>query len=466
MKIGIITCSLPTYFPQKYHVFERCIKTIQHLAEAHNISVKIARTVPMNAEQTECILSEFIAQNIDFIFLIHGGFTMGDVARQIALSPFDVGIWATHEPTLTGDIQLNNFVSLNMSVSIFKQYRDGNTYPFAWFYGEPEDTHLHAEIAQNLKALKVKYRLQHSKIGLIGNVAPTFYNMHINPITLKQNLGTSVEDIDIHILLQRMDYVSEHQIHAEISAMRSYVCFSALSDTQIRQTVKCVIALRQIAKQGAYDGLAISDWPVLQNAPYSMHPGGAFSWLEHNDKLPIASEGDVMGTISQLVAWEITHTVGCVLDMTLPQFCNNRILIWHGGGGALAFAKKTPVPFVPHPMIGWDSPAQNTYGAIADFEFNAGQYGLFRLSDNGGKIWAVNTEILQIPAEESGYTGCRGWASNFNDTKNIYTAKDIVQSVMEHGIEHHFILAPNAIYDDLQCVAKWCNMINVKHTIQ
>lgn len=465
MKIGIIKSSLPTYFPQKYNVFERCIKAIQHLAKSQDIIVKVADTIPMNAEQTQHILNQFTAENIDFILLVHGGFTMGDVARQIAISPFDVGIWATHEPTLTGDVQLNNFVSLNMSISLFKQHRDCKTHPITWFYGEPEDTTLHREISQNLKALKVKYRLQHSKIGLIGNVAPTFYNMQINQATLKQHLGINVEDIDMHTLLQRMDCVWQDEINTEISVMRSHIDFSALSNSQIAQTVHCIIALRHIAQDGGYDGLAVSDWPVLQNPPYNMHPGGAFSWLEYNDKLPIASEGDVMGVITQLIVQQITDVVGCVLDMTLPQFDNNRILIWHGGGGSLSFANNTPVPFVPHPMIGRGTPAQSMYGAIADFEFSTGQYGLCRLSDNGKKMWAINTEIVPVSPKESGYTGCRGWASNFSDLNNTYTAKDMVQSVFEHGIEHHFILAPGGIYNDLQCVAKWCNITDMKHTV-
>ena len=70
-----------------------------------------------------------------------------------------------------------------------------------------------------------------------------------------------------------------------------------------------------------------------------MHPGAAFSWLEENDELPVASEGDILGAVTQLVTKSLTGKLGCLLDMTSPDFDRDQILMWHGGGGPLFMAK-------------------------------------------------------------------------------------------------------------------------------
>lgn len=457
LKIGLIFGALPTYFPQKYNVFDRVVQTVFRLCGDLGVDVVQGNTIPMNGQQTRDILNQFRAQGVDFIMLVHGGFTMGDVAREIALCDLPGGVWATVEPTLEGDVQLNNFVSLNMTLSIMRKHRDCTAYPVQWFYGEPEDTNIQQDLCQHLQALQVKQRLQGAKIGLIGGVAPTFYNMHVAQDALKNNLGVDIEEIDMHHLFDTMAQVGTAHITTERALMAQAVNLHALTDSQIDKTIRCAIALRHIAQQGKYDALAVSDWPALQEQPHAMHPGAAFSWLEETDRLPIASEGDILGAVSQLIVRELTDTVGCILDMTLPQFDKNRILMWHGGGGALCYAKGD-VNFVPHPMIGRGTPAENTFGAIADYEFAPNTYTLLRVSQNGKTLWAVETQVTPAKTGETGYTGCRGWMTNFTTANGPHHARDIVASIMDYGIEHHFILAPQSLLPILQRVAYWCGM--------
>lgn len=49
----------------------------------------------MNGAEAQKALDHCRGQGADFILLLHGGFTMGDVARQIALSGLPMGVWAT-----------------------------------------------------------------------------------------------------------------------------------------------------------------------------------------------------------------------------------------------------------------------------------------------------------------------------------------------------------------------------------
>ena len=454
LTIGLINASLPSYFPQKYGVFEACQRWLETLAESHGARVVMAKSIPMNGAEARLAVRDVQGQGADFLLLLHGGFTMGDVAREVARSPLPMGVWATPEPTLTEDIQLNNFVSLNMSMSIAKGVRDLKANPLQWFLGAPGDDALSARLGQTIRALGAKKALEGAKIGVIGGLAMTFYNMEVSSDTLMSSLGVWCEHIDIHHMTDLMAAQVEADVEAELRAMTDAAVVRGISQNQMALTARAALALRVIAKDGGYDALTVSDWPALQENP-GMHPGAAFSWLEENDDLPVASEGDILGAVTQLVAKSLTGRVGCLLDMTSPDFARDQILMWHGGGGPLYMAKDD-VAWINHPMIGRGTDEGPIYGAIADYEFAHGPCTILRVSRHGTARFAVEGAIAEGPA--AGFTGCRGWIGEFSSADGPCSAQDVVTSVMEHGLEHHFILVPGlhrAVFEEF---SQWCGL--------
>jgi len=450
LTIGLINASLPSYFPDKHGVFEEC----QSWLETLGTSVVVADGIPMNGAEARRAARDVQAKGADFLLLLHGGFTMGDVAREIARVPLPMGVWATPEPSLIDDIQLNNFVSLNMSMSIIRGVRDLTKHPVQWYLGAPGEDALVQRLGQTIRALTAKKALDGAKIGVIGGLAITFYNMEVSTDTLMRQLGVWCEHIDIHHMTDLMAAQSEADVAAELAAMTQAAEVRGVSDAQMALTARAALALRAIAKTGGYDALTVSDWPALQENP-GMHPGAAFSWLEENDGLPVASEGDILGAVTQLVAKSLTGRVGCLLDMTSPDFTRDQILMWHGGGGPLYMAKDD-VAWINHPMIGRGTDAGPIYGAIADYEFAHGDCTVLRVSRHGTARFAVEGTISDGPAP--GFTGCRGWIGGFSGASGPCSARDVVTTVMEHGLEHHFILVPGLHRPVFEEFAQWCGM--------
>lgn len=457
LTIGLITASLPSYFPQRHGVFEAAREMLAGIAAQGDYKVVEASQIPMDAVQARAAMRDLKAAGADFILLLHGGFTMGDVVREIARDPLPLGVWATPEPTLTGDVQLNNFVSLNMSMSIARGVRDLNTHPVQWYLGAPDDADLRARLGQTLRALKARKALHGARIGVIGGLAPTFYNMEVSSDTLLRSLGVWVEHIDIHDMVDKMAAQSDAAVTAELAEMSTAAQVSGVSDAQMALTAQAVLALRQIAADGGYDALAVSDWPALQATP-GMHPGAAFSWLEEKDALPVASEGDVLGAVTQLAVKALTGRVGCLLDMTSPVLERDQILMWHGGGGPLHMAQGK-VDWINHPMIGRGTPDGPVFGAIADYQFADGPVTVVRIARHGTAQFVVEGTISEGPAV--GYTGCRGWVGAFSSDSRPCTAADIVTTVMEQGLEHHFVLVPDHLGNVFKEFAGWCALKNI-----
>ena len=465
--IGLVNTSLPSYFPQKHGVFEAARKSLERVATEGGHQLVEATSIPMDAVQARATLAELQVAGADFILLLHGGFTMGDVVRELALSDLPLGVWATPEPVLTGDVQLNNFVSLNMSMSIARGVRDLTRNPVQWYLGAPEDPSLLARLSQSVRALAARKALQGARIGVVGGLAPTFYNMEVSSDTLIRSLGVWVEHVDMHTLTNLMTAQSDDDVARELTAMSAAATVDGVTDAQMALTARAVLGLRALAQQGGYDALAVSDWPALQEFP-GLHPGAAFSWLEEIDGLPIASEGDVLGAVTQLVVKSLTGRPGCLLDMTSPDMARDQILMWHGGGGPLYMAQNNAnqnnadqnnaegnaTSWINHPMIGRGTAEGPVHGAIADYQFAHGPVTVVRIARSGTAQFVVEGEVAEGPA--AGFTGCRGWVGSFTTRRKPCSAADIVTTVMEQGLEHHFILVPGHEEPVLAEFAGWC----------
>ena len=204
MKIGLIRASLPSYFPEKHGVWDAANAALSAICADVGATLQIAPSIPMDGRETQQVLDEFQRDGVDFVLLLHGGFSMGDVARTVAASPLRCGFWSVPEPVRTGDVQLNNFVSLNMSMSIARQVRDLSQSPAQWYHGAPDSPALQARLRTTLRAIKAITDLHGARVGVIGGLAMTFYNMEVATSDLRRRLGVDVANHDIHELTDRM----------------------------------------------------------------------------------------------------------------------------------------------------------------------------------------------------------------------------------------------------------------------
>lgn len=455
LKIGVINASLPHYFPDKHQVFEQCQTGLETLCEAEGCSVVVAPGRPINSAEARKAAEFCLAQGADFLLLIHGGFTMGDVAHTLATFPVPMGVWATPEPTLDGDVQLNNFVSLNMTMSIAKNVRDMKKHPVQWYFGAPDSAKLQARLANTVRALTMRKGISHKRIALIGGLAPTFFNMEVSSNTLKRRFGIDVEAFEIAELTGRMAAIDASRASAELQKLKAAATVDGVSEEQLEINTKAALAMRDICADGDFQALAVSDWPALQVDP-GIHPGAAFTWLEEVDNIPVASEGDLLGAVTQLAALSMTGKVGYLLDMTEPDLDAGDLLMWHGGGGPLYLADDAGARWINHPMIGRGTEAGACYGTISDLVFRDGPVTAMRISDDATTLFDMEARVAG--RSPTGYDGCRGWLRDFSFADVSASLDDVVATVMGHGVEHHFVLVPGHHHAVLAEFAAWANL--------
>ncbi|MEX3011496.1 L-fucose/L-arabinose isomerase family protein [Hoeflea sp. TYP-13] len=459
LTIGVIHASLPSYFPDEHNVFEDCQKGLQKLCDAEGARLIVAPDRPMNGSEARKAAEFCRSEGADFLLLIHGGFTMGDVAHTLATIPVPMGVWATPEPTLEGDIQLNNFVSLNMTMSIAKKVRDLKKHPLQWYFGAPGSPEIEARFTHTFRALAMVKAMTHARIALIGGLAPTFYNMEVSSNTLKQRFQIDVEAFEMAELTGRMSAIDPSRASAEIAKMAAAATVDGVTDDQMELSARKALALRDACAEGEFDALAVSDWPALQVEP-GMHPGAAFTWLEEVDGIPVASEGDLLGAVTQLAAKSMTGKVGYLLDMTEPDLDHGDLLMWHGGGGPLYLADDAGARWINHPMIGRGTEEGPRFGTISDLVFRDGAVTAMRISDDATAIFDMEARV--VGRSPTGFSGCRGWLRGFSFAREPASLDDVITTVMGHGVEHHFVLVPGHHHEVLAEFAAWAGLAPLK----
>ena len=455
LTIGVIQASLPSYFPDEHQVFEQCQAALESLCETHQARLVVAPGRPMNSAEARKAGEFCLAEGADFLLLIHGGFTMGDVAHTLATFPVPMGAWATPEPTLDGDVQLNNFVSLNMTMSIAKNVRDLKRHPIQWYFGAPDSAKLRDRFANTMRALSMRKAITGSRIALIGGLAPTFFNMEVSSNTLMQRFRIDVEAFEIAELTGRIAAIDPARAAAELEKMTAAAKVDGVSDEQMAICSRTALALRDICTDGDFQALAVSDWPALQVDP-GTHPGAAFTWLEEIDKIPVASEGDLLGAVTQLASLSMTGQVGYLLDMTEPDLDEGDLLMWHGGGGPLYLADGSGARWINHPMIGRGTEEGACYGTISDLVFKDGPATAMRISDDATTLFDMEARVAG--RSPTGYDGCRGWLRDFSICGQAASLDDVVETVMGYGVEHHFVLVPGHYHATLAEFAAWSNL--------
>ena len=438
LRIVLLCCSLPTYFPERHGVFEAARRGLEEMAAGKGAALAVFPRVLVGADDTRAAIAFAEAERADFVLVLHGGFTMGDVAATLSQTRLRLGFWAVPEPAFTGDIQLNNFVSLNMSLSIADGARDRKRHPVAWYFGAPDDARFRRRLLTTLEALTVLKAATSLRIGLIGGVAPSFYNMQVDRNALARRWGTEIVDFELEALRDAAAAVTAEALDRDVAAIGASGAVD-VPDADIRLTAAYALALRDMAAAHGLDALAVSDWPGLQNDP-GFHPGAAFSWAEERYGLAVASEGDVLGALSHVAARAAAGAGGCLVDLCAPDPDAGLLLAWHGGGGPLHLADADGVRWIAHPMLGRNTEGAERPGTIADYKFAEGPVTLIRIGKDGHAVFALEADV--VGAGPAGFSGARGWLGRFRIAGQDLALGDVLETVMHHGIEHHFVLVP------------------------
>ncbi|MDI6870184.1 MAG: hypothetical protein QME79_02285 [Bacillota bacterium] len=440
VKVGFATLAQPTFdVGWSQDMMKRSIRILKKLGVE---VVSLDRPLMSEAEAWE-LRRQFEKQQIDVLLVQSGAFAWGGLVMILAgEGQIPCILWATPEPPFDGGpIRSNSLCAVIMNNS---NLRKAGSSP-GFLFGAPEQ--VEAELGSLVKAARAAARLKRSKIGIVGHRVPGFYSSGFNEIRLQASLGPQAHHLDLSTVLSRMRRVSEDMVNQVVESDLPVISgMIAGKEDGLRGSVRAYLALKELAREHSLDALAVKCWPEF---PTENGMSVCLSLSLLNDSgIPTACEADVYGATTMLVLLELTSEPMFFNDLIQVDEETNQALFWHCGAAPRKLRSPSSLCEVrTHAMRGT--------AATIDFSLKPGRVTIARISEDGPgwKILAVAGEAVETPLLLRG---------NTLSVRMDNRVKALVRTILEEGIEHHFVLAYGDVTKEIQWLSKLMNIRNIE----
>lgn len=93
---------------------------------------------------------------------------------------------------------------------------------------------------------------------------------------------------------------------------------------------------------------------------------------------------------------------------------------------------------------------------VNDLVLREGEITIARITKDGKKIFVGSGR--SVGERKPGYDGSRGWIEELYVGREKSTAPDFVNTVMVHGVEHHFPIVMGNLVEELMEFGNWLGL--------
>lgn len=461
LKVGYAGVAIAPYFAEEHNQYERAINGLEALAQRWSFELVPIRHGLLNGEQAEQATRELIDKKIDFLMLENAACSMGEQLVPLSKAAPRLGLWATPDPKMEGDIQIHSVVSMSQYASILKRHLRHYDVPYKWFYGHVEDERFQKRLGITIRALTTIKNMAQAKVGWIGGLSPGFYDMIFDERQLEARFGTRVFAHELGEVVALAKTYDDNQAVAVAGAMKAGASEVRVADAAMLKGSRVYMALKDIAERNGYSAMAVECWPKFQ-AMYGVAPCLAYSWLGSEDGMAVACEGDVLGAMSMLLLNYLSgkHGSSTLLDMTALDPDAGTLLMWHCGVSPRHFANKDGIKWVNHTTLGRKTPEGTHYGVAGDQVFGAQETTVTYVGDNAKTLLVLRSQIVE--RDVKGFDGTRGWFTQFELNQEPIDLWDLINTLTVRGHEHHYAVGQGDVTNELLEVAAWLKMSTIK----
>jgi L-fucose isomerase-like protein len=459
IRIGYVGVHIATYYALEQGQFSRATTGLAALSAELGFELVAHETRVMNAEDALAVARDLAHEKLDFLIIHAAACCMADALLPFAELGVPLGIWANPEPGADGAILLNSFVTATIFASALRRfYREPK--PFKWFYGHVEEKRFRQRLKVTVGALKGRRALATARVLWVGGLAPGFDNLIFDPRDLHHRLGGSKvmlrELRDLVDIARNVDAVKAQQVAAEMVAAARSVNVQA---DHIERNARLYLALRVMCMQENANAVALQDWSQIQDV-YDVSPLLALCWLAERDGIPCAPEGDAIGALTMRMMGAVADRPVTVMDIAAVDTERETALLWHLGGSPHSLADANGVTYEVHSTLGRKQ-EKGPWGVAVHQTLAPGECTIAYLSDDARSLWNLRAEVFADP-ERAGFEGDRGWIRGFRHAGVDVPARDLFETLMTTGQEHHHGVVYGDISEELSELAAWMSWHEIK----
>ncbi|MEZ4618921.1 MAG: hypothetical protein R2867_25880 [Caldilineaceae bacterium] len=392
-------------------------------------------------------------EQFDLLLVLQASFADSSMVVQIAEAMQARGLplllWAVPDHRDGGRLRLNSFCGINLAGHALHL----RTIPYAYLLTPPDDPAAIAKVRLLARVGRARRQLQQARIGLIG-VHPTgFDTCAYDSDTLRELVGVTVIAKPLAATLQAAAAVDDLARQAFVERVATRVPnLDELDQRALAGTAGVYCALREMADRERLNGVAVRCWPEFFTE-LGCAACGAMSML-NEEHSPASCEADVNGTVTSLLLQALSGEAAFITDLVSIESASNTGVLWHCGLAPFSMAdpeaaivgtvhsnRKLPLLFEFPLKPGRVTIARlhrTTLGKNKQGEVNGTPQHAYQLVIGGG-------EMLRAPKSFGGTSG----VIRFDQP-----AATVLDTVMRHGLEHHFCITYGDFRAELLCFAE------------
>lgn len=409
-----------------------------------------------DAEATEKAVAEIHAYGpIDAMIILQITFTDASMTVEIAKnSSVPVAIWAVPEPRVGGRLRLNAFCGLNLAAHALGLAG----IPHGWLYADPSahdiandltglgrphsivQTHARpAAGGDEAAAAKALSALSGCAISVVGEHPTGFDTCKYDEAELSRLADVKINAINLETLFGKARNAIGSRVAATKAGVETTLSgLDTLDQEQLDRSFRLFCALEDIQKETNASGLAVRCWPETFTE-YGCAACGPMAMMNQN-RVPSACEADVYGAFSALMLQELAQEPVWMADLVDLDFEDNTGVFWHCGLAPLSMCDPEAKPEATiH--------TNRKIPLLHQFPLKPGIFTIARLSQSRGETKLVigQGNFIRAPMAFTGTSGVMTFSR---------PAKELCDTIMAEGLEHHYAIAYGDHRSALRAIAK------------
>jgi L-fucose isomerase-like protein len=456
-KIGLIGVGLKMHFVWK--------DAVANYRQAQEVIRDAWRGVPLelvapegpfeSAEEVLTAIERLRASGISGLILFHGSYTAGEIGSQLGRwlcdHPLPLLSWAFPEP-VGGRLTANSLCCQNFLLNVF--HRLGVRYH--WMFQALNDPGVREFLIRFGRAARARAGMINGKLLHLGSGrVPGFYDAEADELAVFKRFGLRFDRVDFVQIFDRAQKFSDTQLRSVMKAIvdAPNCGLNNVNDTQFLQTLRLALGTLDCAAQQNYVGTAIRCWPDLWDH-WSCAADGALS-LINDQGLPAADETDMNGLITMMAMHLITEgaAVATLMDISLLDARKNRLGFWHCGGSATRLVRTGTKFETRRHSIMENADESTAVGMLVESLLELGPVTVARyLAPDSSCAFLFEGRVTESPMAFRG-------AYAEVEPVGVATADCIMGTILDKGLDHHWVMGREHFADDLRLLNHMLNVI-------
>ncbi len=452
LKVGLVGLMHANFTGDKEAIFSKAKEDINKFADNLNFNLHIANKQLITEEDAKSVYNELEKSELDFLLVFNAQFASGKIISELADLTEYIGLWAVSETTKAGPLPLNSFCGMNMNASILTEYIGHNKYK--WFYGN-DDLFLE-RFKITINALQAVKSLKKKRMALIGGIAQGFDNQYYDERKIRDRFQVDIlRNLEFSDLKQRALSYSGSEVNEIHKKMENYASLINVDDKAIENTLRVVKAIKDFSNELDLSGIALECWPKFR-MEMDMVACAAIGFLNHLD-IVTACEGDVYGLLSMYLLNKLSNKPSLLMDLVDFDRKDQSVQFWHCGVGCPELACGEKIEISPH-FNPAEVPDQGLveHAPVSEMIFKPGQGTITRITKEGEALFLLNGEFFDV--DKPGFDGSRGWFKNLKLNDNSIQVKDLVNTIMVKGMQHHYAVGLGDYSSEMLEIAAWLDI--------